>query len=182
MLAVYLGALLLAGGILALQLLVGHHGGPDGTADHGGDHHGDQDTTVWTFIASVRFWTFALLAFGLTGTLLRLFDFAGRAESAIIATGCGVVSGIVAVAVIRRLTIKAASSLASTTDVVGRVGRVIVPLDEGATGKVRVEVKGSQVDYVARAAEPLGTGEAVVVEDCDGGEVRVSRAPRELKP
>jgi membrane protein implicated in regulation of membrane protease activity len=181
-LAFYVGALVLAGGILALQLVLGHHGAGGGDGDHGADHPTDQDTTFWTFVASIRFWTFALLAFGLTGTLLRLFNFAGRVESAVLATACGLVSGVVAVAVIRRLTTKAASSLASTGDVVGRVGRVIVPVDEGTTGKVRVEVKGSHVDYVAHAAEPLAAGESVVVEDCDGGEVRVSKAPRELKP
>jgi hypothetical protein len=55
-------------------------------------------------------------------------------------------------------------------------------VDGNVLGKVRVEIKGSFVDYVARANEPLAVEDAVIIEECDGSEVLVSRAPKELKP
>src|SRR5215467_3634077 len=95
MLVLYVGALILAVGVLALQLFMGHHGGADadaGAHDASG-HDADHDTTFWTFVASVRFWTFALLAFGLVGTMLTLFGFAGPLAAALLASGTGVASG-----------------------------------------------------------------------------------------
>jgi membrane protein implicated in regulation of membrane protease activity len=181
-LPVYIGALVLAAGVLLLQLVLGHHGGGDAdAAGHDAGHDTDHDATLWTFVASIRFWSFGLLAFGLVGTLLTLFGFAGSVLAVVLAALSGLASGVVAVSVIRRLTQRAASSHATSQDVVGHVGRVLVPLDPTARGKVRVEVKGSQIDYVARAGEAIAEGEAVVVEECDGAEVTVSRAPKELK-
>jgi hypothetical protein len=52
----------------------------------------------------------------------------------------------------------------------------------GGRGKVRVELKGAVVDYVARSRETVETGEAVLVEEADEGEIVVSRAPKELAP
>ena len=70
------------------------------------------------------------------------------------------------------------SSHAGAKDVVGRVGRVIVPLVPGGLGKVRVDIKGAEVDYVARCKETVAAGEAVIVEESEEGEVVVSRAPK----
>lgn len=180
MLLVYIGALVVAAGVLAMQLVFGHHGGGDAhTADHGGADH---DASVWTFLASVRFWAFALLAFGLVGSLTTVFGFAGSIVTAILAIACGLASGVAAVSVIRRLTQKSASSHATLNDVVGRVGRVIVPPNTEGRLKIRVEIKGSSIDYVGRSSDPVTEGESVIVEDTDGVEVSVSRAPKELKP
>ena len=60
------------------------------------------------------------------------------------------------------------------------MGRVIVPLVPGGLGKVRVDIKGAAVDYVARSTETLAAGEDVIVEESEEGEVVVSRAPKEL--
>ena len=53
MLALYLGALVLALGVFAVQTLGGHD------ADAAGHDlsHGDHDTPLWAFVASVRFWS-----------------------------------------------------------------------------------------------------------------------------
>jgi membrane protein implicated in regulation of membrane protease activity len=129
-------------------------------------------------IASTRL--FALLAFGRVGTALTLFGLAGSLWTALVATGSGLGSGFFAASVIRRLTARPATSHASAHDVVGRVGRVIVPLVPGGQGKVRVEVKGALLDYVARSKETVEAGETIVVEEASEGEVVVSRAPKEL--
>lgn len=180
MLAVYIGALVVAVGVLGLQLVLGHHGA-DGH-DTGGDHDVDHDATFLTFFGSVRFWTFTLLAFGLVGSLLSWFGFAGAALTAVLATVFGIGSGVLAVTVIRRLTNRGASSHATNADVLGHIGRVIVPPNERGACKIRVEVKGSTVDYVARATEPIGEGDTVLVDEIEGDLLLVSRAPKELKP
>jgi membrane protein implicated in regulation of membrane protease activity len=178
MMAVFLTTLVIGLGALAVQLLGGHEsdvGGHDASHDTGG-----HDSPLM-LLASIRFWAFALFAFGLVGTLLRLFNFAGRIESAVIATVAGLASGFVSATVMRRLQRQATtSSVVTTSDVVGRVGRVIVAPSTEARGKVRVSVHGSFIDYIARSDESLEADESVIVESCDDGEVRVSRAPKEL--
>jgi membrane protein implicated in regulation of membrane protease activity len=179
-LALYVGALIAAAGALGVQLFAGHDADGGGATLHDGGGHAVDHGGPWTFVASLRFWCFLLLAFGLVGTATTLFQFATPLGTFIAALAAGVTSGAVAVSVIRALGRRAPSSLATSEHVVGLVGRVIVPTSGGAKGKVRVDVKGSYVDCVAVSREPLDVGESVVIEDCEGSEVTVSRAPREL--
>ena len=181
MLLIYIGALVVAAGVLGFQLALGHHG-IDGGGAHDTDHGADHDTTLWTFVASLRFWAFALLSFGLVGTLITVFGFASSVVTAFVASACGIAAGVFAVTVVRRLSQRTQTSHATSSDVVGKVGRVIVPPNETGRCKIRVEIKGSIVDYVARATEPVCEGDTVLVEDRDGSDVTVSRAPKELKP
>lgn len=176
MMTVFLTCLVIGLGALVVQLVGGHDAAHDSSHDAGA-HDGPL-----LFLASTRFWSFALLAFGLVGSLLLFFGFAGKVTAAIIAAVVGFASGYVVSSVFRRLSIATTSSVATNREVVGRVGRVIVPPSAETRGKVRVSVRGREVDYVARSAEPLEADEAVLVEECDEGEVRVSRAPKELMP
>jgi membrane protein implicated in regulation of membrane protease activity len=178
----YLAALVAALGAFAVQLLGGHHdvgGGHD--VSHGSGSH-EHEASTWSLIASVRFWSFSLLAFGLVGTALTALGLAGAVVTAVLATASGVGSGAFAASVIQNLMSRPATSHVASSDVVGRVGRVLVPLVPGGRGKVRVELKGAVVDYVARSRETVETGEAVLVEEADEGEIVVSRAPKELAP
>jgi membrane protein implicated in regulation of membrane protease activity len=178
-LSVYLAALVAALGAFGVQLGVGHHDASGtGEASHGGADH---DASAWSLIASLRFWCFALLAFGLVGSALTLFQLAGTAVIASLAVVSGVSSGFFAAIVVSRLAERPSSSHAATGDALGRVGRVIVPLVPGGRGKVRVEIKGAFVDYPARARETLAAEELVIIEESDGSEVVVSRAPKEVR-
>jgi membrane protein implicated in regulation of membrane protease activity len=180
-LPIYIAALATAAAVLLAQVVFGHHGGDthDGPQAEHGAHDG---VTPLTFVTSVRFWAFGLFAFGLVGTLVTLFAFAGAGATAALAGAAGVASGIAAVLTLRALARRGTSSHASSGEIVGKVGRVVVPPNERGALKVRVDVKGSSVDYVATSSEALGEGDAVLVEDVEGDEVRVSRAPREIKP
>ncbi len=177
MMAVFLTTLVIGIGALAIQLLGGHDAGHD----TGGHDAGGHDSPL-LLLASIRFWAFTFLAFGLVGTLLRFFNFAGPIASAIIAGVAGVLAGGISATVVKRLQGQGTSSVSNDREVVGHIGRVIVPPSTENRGKVRVSVRGSFVDYVARSAETLEADEAVVVEECDDGEVLVSRAPKELAP
>jgi membrane protein implicated in regulation of membrane protease activity len=176
----YLAALVAALGAFAVQLLGGHN-------DMGGAHDvshgvGHEAASAWSLVASVRFWAFSLLAFGLVGTAMTVFGLAGAVVTALLATVSGVSSGVFAASVVQRLVSRPATSHVASGDVIGRVGRVLVPLVPGGRGKVRIEVKGTVVDYVARSRDSVEAGEAVLVEEADDGEVVVSRAPKELAP
>lgn len=178
-LAVFLGALIVGLGALALQAFGGHdtHAG----ADHGSDH-GDAGSPLLIF-ASLRFWAFALLAFGLVGTMLMLFHFAGPTTAIIIASIFGFISGFIAASVVQRLMHKDASSHGQESDLIGLVGRIVVPpAARGGSGKVRLRVKSTYVDYVVKSSEPLAEGANVVVQDVEDGTLVVSVAPKELDP
>jgi membrane-bound ClpP family serine protease len=177
-LLVYLGALVVAAGVLVAQLVLGHH------ADaQGGDHAtGDHDTPLWTLVASVRFWSFALLAFGMVGTIITAGAYASFLHTLLIAIACGLGSGVFAVLAIRNVAKKSESSHATGRDVVGRVGRVIVPPNDEGRCKIRVEIKGSTIDYVATASGAVAEGDSVLVEEGEGEALVVSKAPRELAP
>jgi membrane protein implicated in regulation of membrane protease activity len=177
----YLAALVAALGAFAIQLFGGHHDGGGHNASHASGGH-DHDSSAWSLIASVRFWSFSLLAYGLVGTAMTALGLAGTVSTAALATLSGVGSGLFAASVIQNLSSRPATSHVASSDVVGRLGRVLVPLVPGGRGKVRVELKGAVVDYVARSRETVETGEAVLVEEANEGEIVVSRAPKELAP
>jgi membrane protein implicated in regulation of membrane protease activity len=176
----YVASLVIGLGVLAVQLLVGHDSGGGHDVHHDDGAH---DLTPWTMLASVRFWSFALLAFGLVGTLLTFFGVAAGLVALSIAAVAGVASGVFAVTVVSRLLHRSPESNASYADVLGRLGRVVVPITPDGPGKVRVEIKGTSVDLIARARVALDMGEPVVVEEVTSdGEAQVSRAPKELAP
>jgi membrane protein implicated in regulation of membrane protease activity len=178
-LAVFLGALVLGLGVIGFQAFGGHD------ADAAGGHdlaHGDHDPPAWALVASLRFWSFGLLAFGLSGLLLALFGLAGVLATTTIAALAGATSGAFASTVLRRMRARGPSSQVAPRDVVGKIGRVLVPSDPARRGKVRVEIKGGIVDYVAASRDALQENDVVVVEDFDGQQVTVSKAPKELKP
>ena len=181
MLPVYVASLLVGLGVLVVQLTVGHD-----TAGGHDVHHGDgtHELTPFTIVASVRFWAFALLAFGLVGTLLVGFGIAGRRRRA-----RGRRGGRPGVGRVRRHRREPPAEPEPAEHVVvrrrpraGGAGRRPDHAAEGR-GKVRVEVKGTAVDLIARARESLETGAPVVVEEVTSeGEAQVSRAPKELAP
>jgi membrane protein implicated in regulation of membrane protease activity len=179
-LPLYVGSLVVGLGVIAVQLVAGH----DSDAGHDVHHDdGTHDVTPFTLLASVRFWSFALLAFGLVGTLLVAFGFAAGLVAFAVATIAGLASGVLAVTVVSRLLHRSPESGASYGDARGRIGRVIVPIAPAGLGKIRVEVKGTSVDLNARSRDAVGIGEPVVVEEVTSdGEALVSRAPKELAP
>lgn len=159
--------------------------GSDADADADGDAaaHADGSSLfgVVTLVASLRFWSFGLLAFGLLGTLMTLTGAAGAPVTLASSIVLGAISGFVAAWSVRRLMVQTSTSHATSQDVVGRLGRVIVPADAGAAAKVRIEVKGERIDRIARSQKQLRVGDTVVVEEIDELELRVSPAPEELK-
>ncbi len=185
----YLFALVAALGVLLVQILMAGHGGHGdvGHAGHAGHDHpqGEHEAggaaALWTLLLSLRFWTFAALAFGLSGTLLHHLALAAPLATLLIAAGAGLGSGLFATLAFRAVRRGSTGTEARSSLAVGKVGRVVVACGRGVNGQVRIEIGGSSVDLVATTDEDeLAHGEAVLVEELREGVAHVSRRPREL--
>lgn len=189
----YLGSLILGGGLLVASAVLG---GGDGDADvdhdidhdidHDVDHdvdHADVGSALWLPILSLRFWTFFLAFFGLTGAILDLLGRAGAVGASTggvlaisLVTGFGAGWGIATL--VRRLKADTVSStIVPETDYAGRAGEVILDVAPGSPGWVRVEVRGVSVDLKAELVPgheaPLTAGQQVIVVAWRDGRVIV---------
>ncbi len=184
----YLFALVVSLGVLMVQIALGargggHHGdlGSGGHGAHGHHAAADGDAGFWTLFLSLRFWTFAALGFGLSGTLLHRLVQADPIVALSVATTMGLVSGLFAAMAFRMLRKASGGTEARESQASGRMGRVVVPIRKGAPGQVRVEIGGSSVDLLATTEEEeIAHGEAVIVEDVHENVARVSRRPDDL--
>jgi membrane protein implicated in regulation of membrane protease activity len=183
----YVAALIVGAGTLSLQLLLagdsdGHGDGDVGQHD-GSVHAGHGEAGFLPILLSLRFWTYGLLAFGMVGTLLHYLELAGSTLTLISAIGIGLLSGFVASYSLRLLAQSDTSSGAEASDAVGQLGRVLVSCRKGERGKVRIELRGQSVDFIATTDEAeLEGGTSVLVEEVRGGTLHVSRAPDDLLP
>jgi membrane protein implicated in regulation of membrane protease activity len=152
----------------------GHHGGH-------GDGHGDSGAIA--IFLSFRFWTFALMAFGFVGTLLHFLKLASPLISLVAAGSVGLFSGFLASATMRAIARSQTSSGGEADEAIGQIGRVLIPLERGKHGKVRIEVHGRLVDLIATTDdERLEGGATVMVEEIRGTTAHVSRAGDSIAP
>lgn len=176
---VYLIALALGGGFLAVQMFLASHDGGD---FHDADHDAGEGEHAGGWL-SPRFFTFALMAFGLAGSGIHFLSLASAPVTAGLATGAGLASGFLASAVFRTLKLKEASSSAALSEAAGKMGTLLLPCAADRPGKVRVTLKGQLVDLVAVPDEgPLSAGETVVVLDVKDDVARVVRAMEVIEP
>jgi membrane protein implicated in regulation of membrane protease activity len=206
---IYLVALIIGLGTIGLQLVMSGDGDADaghdlsvdaaGDVDAGGDldhdlsadghlhvdgahgHHGADGAGFLPIILSLRFWTFGLMAFGLAGTLLHYFELAPELLVPFVAVAMGLGSGLLASWAFRALARSTTQSGARATDAVGTVGKVLVACEQGSRGKVRIELMGQSIDYLATTDQArIDEGELVLVEEMRDGTAHVSRAPSEF--
>ena len=177
MLAIYLAALVLGLGVILLQFVA--PGSDAGGESHGFSAEPEHPSADWGPVAvflSLRFWSFALLAFGLVATAFTLFDLASHAVTVIVAVPVGLLSGAIAAYSLRYLGRDTVSSGGDSDDVIGKVARVLVALEPGKRGKIRVEARGRTLDFVASTyGESLEVGAQVIVESFSGTTARVTR-------
>lgn len=197
----YIAALIVGLGVLSLSFFLGGsdadgdadahaggdlHGDADvhGDADaHGDQGHGHADSSAIAVFLSLRFWTFGLLAFGLVGTILHFLRLANGVVTPVAAGLMGVASGWLASYTFRLLDRTQSTSGAEAGDAIGQVGRVLVPIERGKRGKIRIELRGQSVDLLASTDDDeLRDGDQVVVEEIRGTTAHVSRATAEFMP
>jgi membrane protein implicated in regulation of membrane protease activity len=176
-LAIYLAAVVLELGVVLLQFVT--PGSDAGGESHGFEAEPEHPEADWGPVAiflSLRFWSFALLAFGVIGTAFRLLGLASHAVTLAIAVPVGLVSGAFAAYSLRFLARDTVTSGGDASDVVGKVARVLLPIEPGKRGKIRVDARGRLLDFVAESdGETLEVGASVVVRAFVGTTARVTR-------
>jgi len=154
----------------------------DAEADHdhdAGHGFGGFGITELLPVASLRFWTFFLAFGGLLGTLLTLVGHMGAIPVAVVAGLVGYLAGFGITAVVRRLKADKISSTVSNDDCIGSSARVLLPVSDGTSGQVRVQLRGRIIDFIAETDDgvELAIDEEVLVYDVrEDGVALVSRA------
>ncbi|MBN2197297.1 MAG: NfeD family protein [Polyangiaceae bacterium] len=150
---------------------------PAGQAGHDGIDGG-----FFPLVLSLRFWTFGLLAFGLVAVPLHFLALAPEMLVPVIAGAVGLPTGLAVSWMFRALGRATSQSGADVTDAVGQVGRVLVPVARGARGKIRIQLRGQTIDYLATTDEDeLEAGAEVLVSEVRSDQVHVCRAPSEFR-
>jgi membrane protein implicated in regulation of membrane protease activity len=176
-LAIYLAALVLGLGVVLLQFVA-----PG--ADAGGESHGfsaepEHPTADWGPVGvflSLRFWSFALLAFGMIASAFTLLELATAGVTLVVAAPVALLCGAFAAYSLRYLDRDTVGSGGDASDVIGKVARVLLPIEPDQRGKIRVSVGGRLLDFVAESdGEALEVGASVVVRAFAGTTARVTR-------
>jgi membrane protein implicated in regulation of membrane protease activity len=188
-LAVYVGSLLFGGLLIAASFFgAGHdadvHAGGGGVGDggHGGpDGHDQSQASAWLSLFGLRFWSFGAAFFGLTGVVLHLVgDPVLAAAAPFISTGAGVTAGLGASTAFRALARDTIGEVRGAAALVGREGRLLLPVTRAQRGKVRMPVPGGgHVDLLAESDDDdaLAAGIDVLVVEVRGNVAIVERAP-----
>lgn len=148
--------------------------------------HGDAHGSLSGFIAgflSLRFWTFALAFFGLTGSVVGGLSLAGPITTVVLASVMGLVVGRSAVALFSALRAGESSMAASEGDYIGRSAKVILGFGPEELGKVRLQMKGTTVDLLAQSDDltPFGTGDEVMIIQISESKALVTHAGRSVR-
>ena len=166
MFSVYLFCALVGGVLMILSLVSG-----DGDLEGGdlGEATWDAPATApWSELPffSLRFWVFGGGMFGVAGLILTLTGkpFFTTLFGALLT---GLATGWILHRLFRHLRQHTPNSLITPDDLIGAIGTVEIPCDPNCPGKVRLTLKGQQVEYPARTRHPtpLPWGETVVVVD-----------------
>ncbi len=176
MFSVYLFCAIVGGILMLLSLF---HGDGNLSADNDLDFAPDLDTDAVSFwselpLLSLRFWVFGGGMFGITGLILTL---TGRPFLTTLAGALvtGLITGWTLTWILRQLKRRTPNSLITPDDLIGATGTIELPCDHTQPGKVRLTLKGQQVEYPARTRNltPLPLGETIIVVDVQGQWVEV---------
>lgn len=105
-------------------------------------------------LKSLKFWTFGLCFFGLTGLVLSHLSFKPVPLIVLfLSVLMGLACGALVAGSLRLLRRRKSDSLVRSADLVGSTGTVELPFDKASRGKVRLRVKGNLIDSIAYTDE-----------------------------
>lgn len=144
-------------------------------ASHAFDKDFAQSTGVWIPFLSLRFWIYFAAAFGLVGAISTLLKVSQEPTILISSIGTGLVMGLIAAWIFRKLRMSSTSAQAEHRDFMGKSGQMVVASRGGEFGKVRVDVKGSTIDLLATHPDgrELNKGESVYIVSIEGHKAQV---------
>ena len=191
MVAVYVGFLLFGGLLIAASFFgAGHdadlhvgdvHVGNVGDGHGHGDGHDQNQASAWLSLFGLRFWSFASAFFGVTGLILHLAGGPALAVAApFISAAVGVAAGLGASIAFRALARETVGQVRGAGALVGREGRVLLPIARAQRGKVRMAVPGGgHVDLLAESDDErvIEAGVDVLIVEVRGNVAVVERAP-----
>lgn len=167
----YLIAVVLGGGSLLVQMFAG---GDHGDAGHGLDH-GDLTHPDGPGLLSTRSLVYGLFTFGFVGGLLHVPGIVEPRTALVVAVLSAFAAAVGVGYAIRSLDDAGASGAAGIDEVRGRSARVLVACARGQRGKIRVALKGHQVDVLATTDEErIAEGSEVVIVDVREGVAHVA--------
>ncbi len=201
MLPLYLGSLALGGVLIAASVIFGD---TDGNADVGfdGDIDAEADLGIgldpdhealeilsdpsdavagagtWLPFFSLRFWTFALAAFGAAGSLLHVLGVTGLLGAAVsIVLGAGIGTG--AAWTFRQLQMTQVSGNVGMRDVRGSEATVLLTVGPNKMGKIRIMMDGQHVDLPAQTGceDTMNRDEKALVVSVDDGVAQITPVP-----
>jgi membrane protein implicated in regulation of membrane protease activity len=186
-LAIYVGSLLFGGLLITASLFGGGDHGGDAHAGgdgHSGDGHDSNASYAWLSLFGLRFWSFGTAFFGLSGLVVEWLGGGGwHALAPALAGGIGAAAGLGASSVFRTLSREAVGQVQSAGALVGREGRLLLPVERAQRGKVRLALPaGGHVDLLAESGddEVLDAGVDVLIVEVRGNIAVVTRAPAAL--
>lgn len=201
MLAAYIVAAIVGGGMIVFSALAGlgahgdishdlgtdasHDVSHDASHDSGDGHHHVDDGAgaFWLLFFSLRFWIYAVGAFGTLGVVLTVTRALAEPMTLTVSAIGGLLMGLFTAGTVRWLTRSELQSTVSTVDFQGALARVTVAIGEGQPGKVRTTVKGDIIDLMAigldGGAIPRET--EVVIVDMQGDKAVVAPSTEILK-
>jgi hypothetical protein len=130
-------------------------------------HLDDMAVGSWLPFLSLRFWTYGVAAFGVTGLLLTWLTPPSAGLTALLSAATGLTAGTAMSWLTHYLRRAQTDSRAAERDFLGTVGRVLTPLSADRAGKVRCRVHDELIDVIAVGARDLTLteGTEVVVTD-----------------
>ena len=179
MLPVYAAALAVGGTLLLASLVLGHHGADHPGFDHAGGHgDGSAEVGLLASFLSVRFWTFALTFFGLTGLIFEhVVPLEDGRKVLLVSAALGGTIGLAASFIVNKLRSQHVTSVPSEIGYVGLEGEVLLDVTPDEPGRIRVSARGSLIDLPARTESGrLEKGSRALVLDVANGVAQV--APR----
>jgi hypothetical protein len=199
MFPLYIGALILGGILIAASILLG--GGDDSdfdnemeldkdfdlNVDKDFDLNADKDFDIqldgaedvdsegWLPFLSMRFWTFALACFGMSGSLMSML---GTSDilSAPIAAVTGITLGWIVAYIFHRLKNDVVSSETSISTYINHEGQALLPISKNKMGKIRLSLGTEVVDLraVTNDPTPIHHSEKIIVISVADGIATVS--------
>ncbi|MBU0551198.1 hypothetical protein KKF91_21805 [Myxococcota bacterium] len=140
----------------------------------GVDHDGELAVNAWIPFLSMRFWTYCAAGFGLTGGVLTGLGALGEPAVGLAAGGTGLVAGL-GMSYAMRLLRRGEAHGHGVHEYPGAEGIVRVAIPPGGVGKIRVTLRGEELDLLAvsDASETLPLGAPVVIVEMVGPQAKV---------
>lgn len=137
----------------------------------------------FTLFLSMRFWTFATMAFGLTGVLLWLLGYSD-VVSALVSAPNGALIGLAAALWFRRINKDTVTAEVGLAHLAGAEAQALLPIRPGDLGKIVVRTAAGRIELPARTRDDraIDAGETVLVAAVADGVADVTRLPTGRRP